>query len=289
VDVPPVLVRGNQVVMVTVQVDPNNTIAESNENNNEVTGPMRDPSTLPDLVIQKVDIQQTKVTPVEVKVTVRVKNQGKVDAPAYDVAVWEQETPGQPLQFGGLPGLKAGQSYDLDFNTQPAHADPAKYIAEVDPQNKILEADENNNRGSGEKKLQIDAKLPDLVATIDKVELVDNKTRVALTWTVRNQGGSDAPIKILVAIHQQQGLTQGGPELTNGLKKGQSYGETVYFSLPQNPADAYGTQVTVTVDSTNAVAESNEGNNVAVAYIPDPRPKVNTGLLPTKPPAAAQQ
>jgi hypothetical protein len=288
VTVVPPLVRGNSTVMVTIEVDPNNTIAESNEGNNVLVAPLN-VNTLPDLVIDKVDIQQTKVTPPEVKVTVSIQNRGKGDAPAYDVDVWEQENPGQPLQFGQL-GLKAGQSYALEFNTQPLYTDPAKYIAVVDPQNQIPESNEGNNRGSGEKKLKVDGQLPDLVVKVSKVELTGSGSTRGLTimYSVRNQGGSDISVPIGVTLLQQQHYLEGEATIPGGLRKGESNDRTAGFSLPQDPTVVYGTRLTISAQPQSPVSESNDANNTAVVIIPDPRPKNIAPILNSNPPISAQ-
>jgi subtilase family serine protease len=286
VTIQPHEVRGlKTVVTVTVQVDPNNTIAESNEGNNEVTAPMVDLTKAPDLVVEKVDIQQTRTTPVEAKVTVRVKNQGKSDAQGFDLKLWEAADPGHPLDFFLGSGLAVGSTYDFDFVTQPLKVDPAKYVAEVDPTNQVLEANENNNRGSGEKTLKIDAKLPDLVLQVTKVELTNNHTGLTVAYSVRNGGGSDVSVPIAITLRQQNNLLQGDATIPGGLKKGESNDRTAGFSLPQDPTTVYGTHLLVSVDPQNLVVESNKGNNVVDVIIPDPRPKVNTGagLLPKGP------
>jgi subtilase family serine protease len=291
VSVMPPLVRGTNSPppMVTIIVDPNNSIAESNEGNNEAVVPLN-LNNLPDLVVDKVDIQQYNVTPPEVKVTVRIQNRGKGDAPAYEVLAWEQEDPGNPLQFG-QPALKAGQTNSFDFSTQPLHTDPARYIVAIDPQNQIQESNEDNNRGSAEKKLKIDDKLPDLMVKVNKVELTGSGSTRGLTimYAIRNQGGSDVSVPVLVSLLQQQHYLEGEATIPGGLRKGESNDRTAGFNLPQDPTVVYGTRLTITVRTQSTISESNVANNVAVVIIPDPRLKIiGSPITNPNPPVLAQ-
>ncbi len=268
---------------VRVFADPNNTISESDDNNNQALAYFDVSSaTLPDLVIDKIQIEQTKVTPPEVKVTVRVKNKGKADSPDFDLSVWQPENPNLQSKYV-LVGLKHGESREVSLLSGPIGTDPATYMAQVDPVNKIHEANEDNNSATEKKKLHVDSKLPDLLVQITRIELTNNNATLSISYSVRNQG-TDVSTPIEVALKQEQGYFVGGAELTNGLKKGASNDTTRIFQMPADPTEVYGTRITVTVDPTNLVSESNENNNVAVATIPDPRNKVFP--VPTIGPAA---
>jgi subtilase family serine protease len=149
---PDPLVRGiAPQLYVVITVDPGNTIAESNEGNNQLTAPLAfSPAPLPDLVVDQVTLVQTSLILPSVQVTVRVKNQGQADAPGFDVRVWQPETPQTVNTLTLSAGLKAGQSHDFQLTSKPANLDPATYIAAVDPLNRVRESNEGNNQGSAQ-------------------------------------------------------------------------------------------------------------------------------------------
>ncbi len=267
---------------IDITVDPGNSVPESNENNNHLVAPLTlDLAGLPDLIVERVSIDQTKVSPPEVKVTVRVKNQGKGDALAFDVHAWQPEqNPANGVTLNLSAGLKSGKSHDFQFTSQPLNPDPATYMAEVDPTNAVKESDEGNNQGSGQRKLQVDRKLPDLVVQNVRVALDSTGPTLVVSYSIRNDGGGDVTTGIVTLARQEQGKFQDEEVIVGGLKAGASSDQEIDFPVGQVITDVAGTRVWITVDPNNAVAESNEANNAMSGTIPGGKrfPGLNTDL-----------
>jgi len=269
---------------VVVQVDPGNTVAESNETNNVLVAPLTARvDTLPDLVIDKVSLEQTTVTPPEVKVTLRVKNQGKGDAPAFKVRAWQPANSAYDQSYD-LDGLKAGQAKEFGFTRPPAAHDPATYRFEVDPDDLVQEANEANNQGSGQIKIKFDAGLPNLV--IDNVHATrqQNGARLQISYVVRNLGGSDIRGPVEVTCLQQWNQHQNTATIPGGLRKGEAVSQQVAFDLPPNPPDAYGPTVRITADPQHKWPEAFPANNIVIVTIRDPnQEKLNPFMNPDAP------
>jgi subtilase family serine protease len=267
---------------VRVFADPNDTIAEVDENNNQAIAYFDlSSATLPDLVIDRVDIEQTKLAPPEVTVTVHVMNKGKGDASSFWVAAWQPENPGYTDSFLLSAGLKSGQSHDFQFVSVPVHLDPCTFIAEVDQANTVKESNEGNNRGSGHLKIKIDSKLPDLA--VQKVRIV-RSGEILLTFEVHNDGGSDSPGPITVTVRHDQNEFSDDFTIPGGLKKGESVAHDKVF-IPSNADDAAGTHLVIDVYPAAGAPDSNPTNNIATVTIPGTKKLLNPVMpvAPSKP------
>ena len=130
---------------ITYTLDPNNTVAESNENNNTYTIPVpppNPPSPIPDLTITNFKIEPATTPGTYFNITAIVKNVGAGESNCPGVTV--------NCSIGGTVGtlgaIPVGQSrtFVLPVNWQlPPGAKTA--TCTVDPNNVCKESDENNN------------------------------------------------------------------------------------------------------------------------------------------------
>ncbi len=163
-------------VKVTIIADSKKKIDELHESNNKSSAQF-EPAARPDLVIDRVHIEQTKVTPPELKVTIRVKNRGKGDAAGLTVKAWQPEIPETVWVLGFNTGkpLKGGHSREDSFTATPFN-NPVTFKAKVIPNPGVNDSNPNDKQGSGSLKLKAGSKSPDLVVQINKIELDPSMT-----------------------------------------------------------------------------------------------------------------
>jgi hypothetical protein len=227
-------------------VDPNSQVSETDEANNEITTTV----TLPDL---QVDVLYTTHSSQAITATARLVNAGVLTTSgSFDVAFRAADpvtgtTVGQTTVNGTLaPG-------DLVTVTQIL-SDPNALVglgdtlwAVLDSGDAVNEADETNNTGYAALRV-----LPDLT-----LAPADIQGHGLLTITVHNAGVMAASGAVLSVRHS--GST--GPLVYSDtlglLQPGESQVATLDLSMSQ-------VELWAKVDPDNIVAESNEGNNLAV-------------------------
>lgn len=185
------------VANVRVVADPDNQISESNESNNDKTAPMPTISA-PDLEI--VDLAIFPAQPEEgdtVRVTAKVRNNGAPLKGGFTVAFYVDDTLiyNEPSP---QPDLGSGETMEVSQHFQ--YRRKQRIVkAVVDPNNHILETDENNN----ERTTTIpQGAAPDLVVTkvTTQPEQLQAGTWVTFGAEVKNQGGTcvDIAVRFLV-------------------------------------------------------------------------------------------
>jgi len=132
---------------VTVTVDPNDQVAESNEGNNTaqftVTGQPQ-PQQRADLIVDSMDFSPASPSAgTTLDWTVRVRNQGSAAAGTFRVEL-QSGTGGRAATVGGLG---AGASTQINFSLALG-ADGQTFTATADAFNQVQEADETNNKAT---------------------------------------------------------------------------------------------------------------------------------------------
>ena len=145
--------------------DSENTVTESNENNNLIQTSLT-VTALPDLFINEnsITLSHTDITAgstVEIKIL--VANLGSVDSPATKLAVYRGGLEAADKQLLGLldiPAIQSGASYEGSILWNPVPGEQ-KISVVVDPENIVNEASENNN--SVEKDVVIEGAQPSII------------------------------------------------------------------------------------------------------------------------------
>jgi hypothetical protein len=140
---------------VAVEIDPQNTVAESDESNNTFTGmvmtftppapctptatPTSETANLPDLMVihaqNSVEPRRCFSSLSRTKNIVFVRNQGTVDSPAFEVSLNGEVV-------SSIDPLPAGAEIELQAEYGST---TTEIVVEIDPENVIAESDEGNN------------------------------------------------------------------------------------------------------------------------------------------------
>lgn len=218
-----------------------------------------------------------------VTLTAEVANRGTVPEAGLQVAfAYTIGSTAWPIQQTPLPGtLQPGDSQSLQILWRPYSSGPMTLTATVDPQQVTNDVDRSNNSRMVEIDVQ-QSTLADLVIADENITVVPEQPlqgqSVTIQAAIRNAGLSDAgPFE--VEFRKNNPTT--GPLLTDavvvaGLASGYSVTESVQWTVDQGQ-DA---PVFVVVDTTSAIAEVNEENNVGLSVVDVqrlPRLAINSG------------
>jgi CARDB protein len=268
---------------VQIDVDNNNSIAESNELNNSLTEKLACQQPLPDLVVADLSLD----TDCRIDVTIRNSGLAAESESGYSlsppdnsgVQMYNDGAPWGQIVLGGFdpaPHLSqpvGGRKTYKWFSTLPLPAGSHTVKLDVDNNNSIAESNEGNN--SLTKTLNCLLPLPDLEPTNISLQstspVLNSPCRIILT--VANNGGivpdaayveaaSSPTIQmykgaggwggaVLSIIDRQKVLQPAGATFTNAWM-----GAALNLLLP--PGDH---TLRVEVDINNALVESNEANN----------------------------
>lgn len=241
-----------------VQADSTGVVPESDEENNEGDGSVTIYGEKPDLTVTAVKADADSYKPYEtVTIAVTVRNDGVVPAPASTVRLAGD---GIPAQEAAVPTLQPGKPYAVSFRfTAPYIIGEQEFVltAAADPDDRISERDETNNRGEGS--FTVSNPLADLTVTevrAGKDEYAEGETG-SVTVTVINQGAravSDATLKLTLGDFFSQTLP------TGKIGVGQSVQVTFPFVAPET-LERFTVTATATVDPEDRIPESNEHNN----------------------------
>ena len=217
------------------------------------------------------------------KVTVNVENQGQAAATGkikIDVYASEDQTlDDDDTLLGSLSNqsidLDPGKSKAFDVSVEiPNDLLPGMYylVAYVDSANAIAETDEDNNVAASDGTVEV--KWPDLVGTIthtfsDPAKAGD-KAKVTVIVTNQSDVSAKGTINIPVYLSLDELLDGGDTLLTTVLNRsislapGKSVTIQVTVTLPTAGLAEGDYYFLANVDSTNAIPESDEDNNLAV-------------------------
>jgi subtilase family serine protease len=256
------------------QVDTEQQMNESNENNNINDRYLTIQASLPDLVVSNITTKPwSPSSGQDITVTTTVKNQGTAAAGAFSVDLYKhRDTAPYPGLTGhaycSIPGLAAGAKATCVLTVSYAAGSPYTMWAQVDTQQQVSEANENNN--TRHKYLNVQASVPDLVVSniTTKPWSPSSGQDITVTTTVKNQGTAAAGA-FSVDIYKHRD-TAPSPGLTGD----------VHCSIPGLAAGAKATCVlTVSyaaggsyimwaqVDTQQQMNESNENNNIRIKSI----------------------
>ena len=162
--------------------------------------------------------------------------------------------------------LPAGSSQAVSFSfTAPTVIGEKTYAvtATADPDGQIAESDEGNNSRSGS--FKVSNPLPDLTVTLvraDKDEYEEGEAGT-VTVTVKNQGAqgvSNAKLKLALGDFFSQ------VKQTGSIAVGGTVQVTFSFTAPET-LERRTVTAAATVDPTNEISESNEGNNTLTSTL----------------------
>jgi subtilase family serine protease/flagellar hook assembly protein FlgD len=245
---------GNYQIRAVVDAD--NTVAESNEGNNEASLPINLPA--PDFAVTSLNISPNQNlkdgTRVQVQATVTNQGGGTVFPVTVTLLVDEGKFGEQVIS----EGLGANQNKTLSFSLTLSSGF-RKISVVVDPANELPESDENNNRR--------DLTLPDI--PMPDIAITDLRTYPS---TNLSPGMS---IQLIATLHNFGGATERGFVLhfsaANFSQQVWIYGmeanedkevEVTWWNIPPGQH-----RLVATVDPQNVVPETNKANNQATSTV----------------------
>ncbi|MFF1700081.1 CARDB domain-containing protein [Streptomyces sp. NPDC058257] len=215
------------------------------------------PAPNPDLTVSNLTWDPAKPSESdEINVNATVRNTGNAAAGATTVNV---SLGGTVAGSAPVPALGAGESAVVKVGIGKRAQGSYTLSALVDPSDTIDEQNDDNNSRTSESKLTVgQSPGPDLEVTGITSNPANPAVGAKVTFSakVHNRGTSG------VSAGSVTRLTVGGDTL-NGTAPAIAAGETATVSISGSwTATSGGATLTATADATNAVAETNENNNV---------------------------
>jgi subtilase family serine protease len=279
---------GTGTKYVLFQTDGTNAVAESNESNNVAYAAIYVPPSTPDLSI----ISQTAPSAVTfgstVSISAATKNSGNASAVGSTTKYWlsnDATLDITDITIGSqaINSLSAGasQSASLNFTYNSSWGTGTKYILfQADSGSVVSESNEFNNVAYA----TIFVSAPDLIITGQTATIVGSSVNISAT-TKNNGNASAGTSNTKYWLSNDTTLdstdislnTQAIASLSAGASQSASY------SFAYNSSWGTGTKyILFQADSTNAVAESNESNNVAyTTIVVTPPPTLKPDLIIT--------
>ena len=249
------------IVEITAKVDEEESVPETDENNNEKTQSLSIKNTgLPDLIIDTFKYAQ-KLQPGEYEnIEISVKNQGKSVSEETKLKLY---IGGNLINEWDISPLSPGKNTELPSYTWiPVSEGSLEIKAVVDEGNLLNESDEENNQKTGTITVAQEF-LPDLIVEDILPGQGDPQVGKPLNFTVKVKNQGTVPSAEVVAKYYINNTAANDsipiPPLSQGA------GTDVSFSL--TPYKAGPMEVKMVVDSGEAVYESNETNNQLVKII----------------------
>ena len=243
-------------VPVTVEVDPDNAINESNEINNSRTENLLVTSSVEgaDLVINSLSFTPTNPTDEDnVLAQFTLANNGDQASGVFSYRLLYN---GIEVTRPAVASLNPGESVSLtyDLKTNPVGTVPV--TVEIDPANAINESDETNNSLTKDLIVIASAEGPDLVVNSLSFTPANptNEEDVLAQFTLTNNGDQTSGVFSYRLLYN-------GIEVTRPAVASLNPGESVSLSydLKTNPVGTV--PIAIEVDPDNAISESDETNN----------------------------
>ncbi|HEX3529651.1 MAG TPA: CARDB domain-containing protein [Thermoanaerobaculia bacterium] len=287
--------------LFTVQVDPDNQIAEADEGNNQAAATVSTVSQA-DLAVTAADLQIAGPAYLGNDATFQVAlhNRGTVDAPSVRVRFSIVDSGGGTvieLPDSGTVALSAGATLNRTVVWRVDRSGSLRLRVELDPDNQVDEADETNN--TAELAFTAGAvDVPNLAVAHTDLTFTPNPARegkpLTIAAVVRNTGGQPVPAGAEVGFYDGD-PRQGGhliatvqtlPELAPGAAA------TVSVTWDRYP-DSASRVIHVVADPANHIAELREDDNdafetVTVLSLPDAEISPASLLLTPAVPAPGQ-
>lgn len=262
-------------------VDPVDTIAESDEGDNEaITVLTVAPPPAPNLVVGENNVRFSPASPSDgqvVTVTVTVLNDGQRNANRVEVQVFEVSN-GTPTPIGDVQiigGISSGGTgiAQVPYDTTGKEGDHTIRVV-VDPANLIAETNEEDNEAEATLTVKPPADdpsmMPNLAMSSSSVVITPTQPvagdMVTMTITVRNDGAVDASGVVVRVMDVTETPEQVGDDVTIPSI---AAGESMTVTLLYDTTDKTGSRsLTVSADPDNEITESNENDNTASVTIP---------------------
>lgn len=224
----------------------------------------------PDLVIEELHITNR---PEGAQLTGRVHNRGTHTAPAVSVgAMWtgrdDAVTPAR--ESVALQDVRAGASARFDLFVTPGDLAAGQYrvTAEVDPDQRIAESDEDNNRAPAEAGFRVG---PDLV--VAELAARQEGGAIVVRDAVSNQGNRPADSCGILFFLSRNGVWDQGDVLLGyrvvpAIDPGGEARADTRLPLPQRGLATARYFLIAKVDGADTIREGNEANNLALAPTP---------------------
>lgn len=258
-----------RTITVTATADSSNVITESNEGNNARSASFR-VLALPDLTISSLSGNKPLYEAGEmVTVSAVVRNIGQSASPASTVRL---TVPGIGTFSQNVAALNADGSRTVTFNfTAPTSLSPQSILitAFVDPNNLIVEINENNNSRTAV--ISVNALRPDIeIVDSTIMDWYANKD-IVVSATLRNRTAQPVPAVLIR-------LTISGATYTESIPLPGDGSNLVVFRLTVPAAGSYVVQIIAdpegtlneTDESNNVLSESIQVKNVPASIVADP-------------------
>ncbi len=257
---------------VLARADADSVVPETQETNNVASAPVQ---IGPDLAVTALSAPATAAPGGTIVVTDTVKNQGAGPAGASTTRFYLSsngllDAGDVELGLRAVPALAAGaiSSASTTLTIPPGTAAGAYYVvAKVDADGTVAETQETNNVAFAF--LQIGPDL--IVSALSAPSTAAPGGTITVTDTVRNQGGSPAGASTTRFYLSSNGLLDAGDvelglRAVPALAAGATSSASTTLTIP--PGTATGAYYVVAkVDADGTVAETQETNNVAFAYV----------------------
>ncbi|HDQ46328.1 MAG TPA: T9SS type A sorting domain-containing protein, partial [bacterium] len=265
-------------------IDPDNTVDESNEENNNIWGQwITVRNNLPDLICTAVTFPTTDLSAgSQVAVSVTVKNQGATAAGAHQTRLYLSgnavlgDADDVPLDNGTIAfdALASGASEtQIQTVTVPANLPAGTYYvgAVADVLDVVTESNEGNNTKVAAQTVRVSAPMPDLV--LSGLEFSSTYWVVGATITanvtVRNQGAAPAAshkTRLYISsrtVFGDDAIRLGTAALSfSGIAAGAEQTLNQTITVPELAHSTY--SIFVRVDVEDEVTESDETNNISL-------------------------
>ncbi|MCG8519633.1 MAG: Ig-like domain-containing protein [Pseudomonadales bacterium] len=249
----------------TLAVDPDDAVIERSELDNlkTVSVSVAEAADGVDLELNDGAVSVTPAEPsylpTDLSISIAVRNAGREAATGALVRVLKVIGDGEPTLVGeSVVAVPARQSTVVNFVAQQTVATETRYLAVVDPEATIDEADEDNNTGEAliQPRESIDFVVNDRSVSVEPaVPLVGEDA--TFTVVVRNQGTLMAPPSTVRYTMLSDG--QEKELLTSNIMLGA--GESVTHTLPWRVDSTGPKTLIVEVDPAAQVSETDEDNN----------------------------
>ena len=242
-------------------VDPENSVQESNEANNEMTKAVLVSTTpLPDLKITSLSAGSAYLNR-PVTITASVSNSGFAEASSFATAFYAGE---ELIDTKTVDSLATGASVDLNFTWTPSATGEIILKVVVDVNHAVNEANENNN----ERTFTVNVEEPPLsdltVSQISRPFYIFPGTEASFTVALKNRGMGEA-CNFSVGFYVYQGDT-----LIFGQTQTVSYlagAGTIDVAFNWTPPATGSYTLKAVADPENAIEETNETNNERILAI----------------------
>ena len=262
---------GSGAKTVYAIVDPDNLIAETNENDNKASARVW-VATGPDLAVFSEDLKPSTYVPATgaaFTFEYTVRNLGETEAGQFDLALYDGDpaSGGTQLQNAALSGVPGNGIRTGTFGVTLSANGPHTLYLVADSLGDITELSETNNNGTVTVTVGGVQTGADLAVTPMDITFTPNRPAageaIQISALVRNQG-TDSAFGFLVEIYD--GQPESGGTLIHSQTLSLAPGSDQVITASWTPATGIH-DVQVIVDRENGIAETNETNNRAASRL----------------------